>query len=76
MDRALTPAKRLGDKKGAQRDRAVGLRERPTDDRSWLARGLARLPDLEAALADFREAYKLNPRSHGESKPKTPASPF
>jgi tetratricopeptide (TPR) repeat protein len=55
---------RLGDKAGAAADRAAGLRERPTDDLSWVARGMARLAtDLQAALADFEEALKLDPRS-------------
>jgi tetratricopeptide (TPR) repeat protein len=55
---------RLGDRAGAERDRAEGLRRTPTDVESWLARGLARLPDDPAgALADFESALRLDPRS-------------
>src|SRR5207302_698991 len=55
---------RLGDKDGAKADRAAGLRERPADELSWVARGLARLAaDPPGALADFEEALMLNPRS-------------
>jgi serine/threonine protein kinase/Flp pilus assembly protein TadD len=53
-----------GDRAGAQADRAEGLRRRPTDELSWVARGLARLPaDRNGALADMEEALQLNPRS-------------
>jgi serine/threonine protein kinase/tetratricopeptide (TPR) repeat protein len=53
-----------GDKDGAARDHAEGLRHVPRDEPSWIARGLA-LKDREpeAALADFDEALKLNPQS-------------
>jgi tetratricopeptide (TPR) repeat protein len=53
-----------GDKAGAQRDFAAGLRFQPSDEKSWLARGIARLSsDLLGALADFENAARLNPRS-------------
>jgi len=52
------------DPKGAERDRAEGMRLRPTDEASWVARGLACLPrDPKGALADFNQALELNPRS-------------
>jgi serine/threonine protein kinase/predicted Zn-dependent protease len=55
---------RSGDPDGAARDRAEGLRQRPADAVSWVARGLARLPaDPAAALADFDAALKLDPDS-------------
>jgi tetratricopeptide (TPR) repeat protein len=54
---------KLGDAKGAARDRAEGFRLTPTDEISWTARGIARLPKQpKEALADFDEALKLNPR--------------
>ena len=34
---------KLGDKAGAAADRAEGMRREPTDDKSWIARGMARL---------------------------------
>jgi serine/threonine protein kinase/Flp pilus assembly protein TadD len=53
-----------GDRDGARRDRAEGLRHEPTDERGWIARGLARLAtDPRGALADLDEALKLNGRS-------------
>ena len=55
---------RLGDAEGAARDRREGLRRRPADEQSWLARGVARVArDPEGALADFEAALALNPRS-------------
>jgi len=52
-----------GDREGAQRDRNEGFRREPTDEASWVARGLARLPkDLPGALADYKKALELNPR--------------
>jgi serine/threonine protein kinase/Flp pilus assembly protein TadD len=55
---------RAGDAKGAQQDRAEGLRRRPADELSWVTRGLNRMPkDPAGALADFEEALKLNPGS-------------
>jgi serine/threonine protein kinase/Tfp pilus assembly protein PilF len=55
---------RSGDRDGAARDRAEGLRRTPTDVESWVARGLARLPDdPNGALADFESALGLDPLS-------------
>jgi serine/threonine protein kinase/Tfp pilus assembly protein PilF len=52
-----------GDDQGALRDQEEGLRRRPTDELSWVARGLASLPQSpDGALADFNEALKLDPR--------------
>jgi tetratricopeptide (TPR) repeat protein len=53
-----------GDPAGAKQDRAEGLRREPTDEDSWIARGVARLSDdLQGALADFEHALERNPRS-------------
>jgi tetratricopeptide (TPR) repeat protein len=53
-----------GDRAGAEKDFADGIRRQPTDEKSWIARGIARLPrDLAGALADFEKAGQLNPRS-------------
>jgi serine/threonine protein kinase/Flp pilus assembly protein TadD len=53
-----------GDKDGAEKDFAQGLRCKPTDEKSWVARGVAKLPgDLPGALADFKMAEELNARS-------------
>jgi tetratricopeptide (TPR) repeat protein len=53
-----------GDARGAQADRAAGLRADPADAPGWVARGLARMEDEpEAALADLERAEQLNPRS-------------
>jgi tetratricopeptide (TPR) repeat protein len=53
-----------GDAQGAQRDRAEGMRFKPTDEKGWLARGVAQLStDPEAALADFTQALNCNRRS-------------
>jgi tetratricopeptide (TPR) repeat protein len=55
---------RLKDREGAARDRAEGLRRQPSDELSWVVRGLARLPDdPRGALSDFDAALALNPRS-------------
>src|SRR5262249_32889586 len=52
-----------GDRDGAKKDLAEGLREEPTDELGWVARGIARLAtDLPGAVADFDAALKLNPR--------------
>ncbi len=52
-----------GDAQGALRDQQEGLTRRPNDELSWVARGLARLPQSRNdALADFDEALKLDPR--------------
>lgn len=55
----------LGNQEAAEKDLEEGLSRTPKDDRSWVARGLARLPNQpEMAQADFLEAMKLNPTSH------------
>src|SRR5262249_19179847 len=55
---------RAGDAAGARGDWDQGLKREPADEKSWLARGMARLPkDTEGALADFRKAVELNPSS-------------
>jgi serine/threonine protein kinase/predicted Zn-dependent protease len=53
---------RLGDHGRAQADRAEGLRRRPGDALSWVARAHARLDtDPTAALADLDRALALEP---------------
>ena len=53
-----------GDKEGAKQDFAEGLRREPSDEKSWIARGIAKLTsDLDGALADFAKAEELNERS-------------
>jgi eukaryotic-like serine/threonine-protein kinase len=53
----------LGDKEGAARDLAQGLKTEPTDPLSWVSRGYARFhSDPQAALADFAKAEELWPR--------------
>jgi tetratricopeptide (TPR) repeat protein len=55
---------RLGDVKGAERDRLQGLAEEPADEVGWVARGFAKMKeDPEGALDDFRRALTLNPHS-------------
>jgi serine/threonine protein kinase/tetratricopeptide (TPR) repeat protein len=55
---------KAGDHDGAKRDMEAGLRLEPTDEKSWIARGMARLDkDIEGAHADFTKALDLNPRS-------------
>jgi tetratricopeptide (TPR) repeat protein len=62
---------KAGEVEGAKTDREEGLRREPTDESSWIARGLARLTqDAEGALADFNQALKLNPRSLGALQDK------
>ena len=62
--RRATVRERLGDREGAARDRAEGMRRRPNDELSWIFRGLARLKDdPEGALSDFDAALAINPRS-------------
>jgi tetratricopeptide (TPR) repeat protein len=52
---------RLGDKVGAESDRAEGFAREPADEASWTARGFARLgSDPKGALADFEKALQLN----------------
>jgi len=53
----------MGDKAGAAADRAEGMKREPADPASFVTRGLARVSqDMDAALADFRAAEKLEPR--------------
>jgi tetratricopeptide (TPR) repeat protein len=55
---------RLGKKAEAEADRKEVLSREPADEISWVSRGLLRQrTDLHAALADFRKAEELNPRS-------------
>jgi tetratricopeptide (TPR) repeat protein len=55
---------KVKDVDGARRDYEEGLRREPADEKSWIARGLARLNrEPQAALADFTQALKINPRS-------------
>jgi tetratricopeptide (TPR) repeat protein len=55
---------KAGDRAGSRADFAEGLRRQPTDEKSWIARGFARLgDDPEGALADFEQALRANPRS-------------
>jgi eukaryotic-like serine/threonine-protein kinase len=55
---------RTRDFKAAKADFAEGLRREPTDELSWITRGMAFLPnDPKRALSDFDQALKLNPRS-------------
>jgi serine/threonine protein kinase/tetratricopeptide (TPR) repeat protein len=52
---------KAGDAKGAAADRAEGVRREPSDEISWVARGLARMnTDPRGALADFDEALRCN----------------
>ncbi|HKB05301.1 MAG TPA: serine/threonine-protein kinase [Gemmataceae bacterium] len=54
----------LGDKAGAEADAAAGRKLTPTDDVSWVSRGVWSLDrDAKGALADYEEALRLNPRS-------------
>jgi tetratricopeptide (TPR) repeat protein len=53
-----------GDPEGANKDMAEGLRLKPKDEQSWVARGIAHFPaDPKRALSDFEEALKKNKRS-------------
>jgi serine/threonine protein kinase/Tfp pilus assembly protein PilF len=55
----------------ARLDHAEGMKGTPTDDRGWITRGIAHMPndpkakldEYQAALADFDKALALNPRS-------------
>lgn len=52
------------DWEGAKKDLDEGMRQEPTDELSWIARGLAHLPrEPKKALHDFDQALKLEPRS-------------
>lgn len=53
----------LGDKEGAAKDVAQGMKTEPTDPISWVSRGYARFnSDPQGALADFVKAEELSPR--------------
>ena len=53
-----------GNAAGANEDKAVVGREEPTTADGWILRGIDKmLADKKAALADFQQALKLNPRS-------------
>lgn len=55
--------KSAGDAEGAAADTAAALLLTPTDEVGWLLRGLAQADaNPEAALADIRQAVKLNPQ--------------
>lgn len=55
----------LGDTAGAKLDRENGLKREPSDEISWISRGVALIPlDPKRAVADFDRAIQLNPRSH------------
>ena len=55
---------RMGDREAAKADREEGLKRKPTDELSWVARGETRMAANPAgALADAEEALKLNPLS-------------
>ncbi len=57
--------RKLGDPQGAAADYAHGLQAIPHDEKSWIKRGLAKLSvDPGGALDDFRQALRVNPRSH------------
>lgn len=54
----------MGDKDAAKNDVKDGLERTPTDALSWITRGVWQMEfNPKAALADFVEALKLNPRS-------------
>ncbi|HJZ94360.1 MAG TPA: protein kinase [Gemmataceae bacterium] len=54
----------LGNKAGAEADAEEGHKLTPTDDISWVTRGVWSLNrDPKASLADYDEALRLNPRS-------------
>jgi Flp pilus assembly protein TadD len=55
---------KAGDADGASRDWDEGMRQEPRDEKSWIARGMARLAkDTEGALGDFNKAVECSPRS-------------
>jgi serine/threonine protein kinase/Flp pilus assembly protein TadD len=57
--------RRLNDPEAAAKDIQTLLSRRPADANSWIARGLAQLPqNPDAALKDFQESRKLEPHSH------------
>ncbi len=52
------------DRERAISDHRLGLRTTPTDEKSWVSRGIAKLPrQPEAALEDFQQAVKLHNQS-------------
>ncbi len=57
--------RRGGDAKGADADRAAGLKLEPTDALGWNARGEAKMalakPDADGAVADFDKAIESDP---------------
>jgi len=54
----------LGNVAEAEKDRQTGLSLIPQDARSWVARGLQKLPlDPAAALQDFQSAQQVDPHS-------------
>ncbi|MCA9215096.1 MAG: tetratricopeptide repeat protein [Planctomycetales bacterium] len=54
----------VGDKEGAEADYQRGVQETPTDEKSWIRRGLELLKtDPAAAMSDFQSALGLNPTS-------------
>ncbi|MFK7818627.1 MAG: tetratricopeptide repeat protein, partial [Planctomycetaceae bacterium] len=54
----------LGNHAAAQADHQLGLQATPTDSKSWISRGVAKVTkNPEAALSDFREATRLEPDS-------------
>lgn len=56
MDHAVI-YRRLNDPEAAAKDIQTLLNRRPTDANSWIARGLAQLPqNPDAALKDFQES--------------------
>ncbi|MCS7047149.1 MAG: tetratricopeptide repeat protein, partial [Gemmataceae bacterium] len=56
--------RRRGNDIGATQDYDQGMTMPPTDEASWIERGLARLErEPKAALDDFNAALQLNPRS-------------
>ncbi len=56
--------RQLGDREGAAEDLSIGLKSTPTDELSWIARGIAKMKSNPAAsLSDFEHALKLNPIS-------------
>ena len=68
LTRALLMRSRVrdlaGDKEGAKKDLAEGMKQEPTDDLGWSSRGTARIStDPEGAVKDFDAALALNPRA-------------
>ncbi len=56
--------RRLGRTKEAAQDISAGLKETPSDEKSWIARGIALLKrDPAKAMDDFRQALVINPNS-------------